>query len=132
MPRADKDMQQTGEGQAELSVVVPLYNEEESLPQLVEQLLAALRPLQLGFELVLVDDGSKDGTAKVLSQLAATVPELVAVLLRRNYGQTAAMAARPPKPKTCIGLVTKRFMNQTVSRSISTRKVRSSPYLLSP
>ena len=93
MPRADKDMQQTGEGQAELSVVVPLYNEEESLPQLVEQLLAALRPLQLRFELVLVDDGSRDGTAKVLSQLAATVPELVAVLLRRNYGQTAAMAA---------------------------------------
>jgi len=86
-------MLQTEEGQAELSVVVPLYNEEESLPQLVEQLLAALRPLQLGFELVLVDDGSKDGTAKVLSQLAATVPELVAVLLRRNYGQTAAMAA---------------------------------------
>ena len=86
-------MQQTREGQAELSVVVPLYNEEESLPQLVEQLLAALRPLQLGFELVLVDDGSRDDTAKVLSQLAATVPELVAVLLRRNYGQTAAMAA---------------------------------------
>ena len=86
-------MLQTEEGQAELSVVVPLYNEEESLPQLVEQLLAALRPLQLSFELVLVDDGSKDGTAKVLSQLAATVPELVAVLLRRNYGQTAAMAA---------------------------------------
>ena len=74
-------MQQTGEGQAELSVVVPLYNEEESLPQLVEQLLAALRPLQLGFELVLVDDGSRDDTAKVLSQLVATVPELVVVTL---------------------------------------------------
>lgn len=93
MPRPDREMQQTCKGQAELSVVVPLYNEEESLPQLVEQLLAALRPLQLAFELVLVDDGSKDGTARVLSQLAATCPELVAVLLRRNYGQTAAMAA---------------------------------------
>ena len=66
-------MQQTREGQAELSVVVPLYNEEESLPQLVEQLLAALRPLQLGFELVLVDDGSRDDTAKVLSKLAGQV-----------------------------------------------------------
>ena len=77
----------------ELSVVVPLYDEEESLPQLVDQLLAAMRVLDLSFELVLVDDGSKDGTANVLSALAATVPELVAVLLRRNYGQTAAMAA---------------------------------------
>jgi glycosyltransferase involved in cell wall biosynthesis len=77
----------------ELSVVVPLYNEEESLPQLVDQLLTAVRGLALPFELVLVDDGSKDGTANVLSDLAATVPELVAVLLRRNYGQSAAMAA---------------------------------------
>ena len=77
----------------ELSVVVPLYDEEESLPQLVDQLLAAMRALDLSFELVLVDDGSNDGTANVLSALAATVPELVAVLLRRNYGQSAAMAA---------------------------------------
>jgi len=77
----------------DLSVVVPFYNEEESLPQLVEQLLAAVRPLGLAFELVLVDDGSRDDTAIVLSRLTATVPELVAVLLRRNYGQTAAMAA---------------------------------------
>jgi glycosyltransferase involved in cell wall biosynthesis len=77
----------------ELSVVVPLYNEEESLPYLVEKLLASLRPLERCFELVLVDDGSRDGTAAVLRDLAGRVPELVAVLLRRNYGQTAAMAA---------------------------------------
>lgn len=77
----------------ELSVVVPLYNEEESLPHLVEKLLAALRPLGRTFELVLVDDGSKDGTAAVLRDLTSRVSELVAVLLRRNYGQTAAMAA---------------------------------------
>ena len=77
----------------ELSVVVPLYNEEGSLTELVEKLLAAIRPLGLPFELVLVDDGSRDGTARVLSGLQATVPELVAVLLRRNYGQTAAMSA---------------------------------------
>jgi glycosyltransferase involved in cell wall biosynthesis len=77
----------------ELSVVVPLYNEEGSLQQLVEKLLAALRPLGIAFELVLVDDGSRDATPQLLSRLAAEVPELVAVLLRRNYGQTAAMAA---------------------------------------
>jgi glycosyltransferase involved in cell wall biosynthesis len=77
----------------DLSVVVPLFNEQESLPLLVERLLAAIRPLGRCFELVLVDDGSSDGTAAVLRQQAAVVPELVAVLLRRKYGQTAAMAA---------------------------------------
>ncbi|MEN9542182.1 MAG: hypothetical protein RLZZ459_2273, partial [Cyanobacteriota bacterium] len=77
----------------QLSIVVPLFNEEESLPLLVERLLAALRPLGRPFELVLVDDGSSDGTAAVLKQLAAQTPELVAVLLRRNYGQTPAMSA---------------------------------------
>ncbi len=76
-----------------LSVVVPLYNEEGSLPHLIEQLLAALRPLGRSFEIVLVDDGSRDGTAAVLQDHVERVPELVAVLLRRNYGQTAAMAA---------------------------------------
>jgi glycosyltransferase involved in cell wall biosynthesis len=60
---------------------------------LVERLLASLRPLGCPFELVLVDDGSSDRTADVLRQQAQAVPELVAVLLRRNYGQTAAMAA---------------------------------------
>jgi glycosyltransferase involved in cell wall biosynthesis len=74
-------------------VVVPLYNEEDSLRQLVAQLLEAVRPMGLPFELVLVDDGSRDRTPLLLRELALEVPELVAVLLRRNYGQTAAMAA---------------------------------------
>ncbi len=76
-----------------LSVVVPLYNEEESLPHLVEQLLSALRPAGETFELVLVDDGSSDSTGEVLAHVSKEVPEVVAVLLRKNYGQTAAMAA---------------------------------------
>lgn len=78
---------------AAVSVVVPLYNEEASLPHLVDQLLAVLRPMGRRFELVLVDDGSRDGTPALLRRLAGEVPELVAVLLRRNYGQTAAMAS---------------------------------------
>ena len=77
----------------DLSVVVPVYNEEESLPHLVEQLLNALRPSGERFELVLVNDGSGDRSAEVLEDLSARVPEVVAVLLRKNYGQTAAMAA---------------------------------------
>jgi glycosyltransferase involved in cell wall biosynthesis len=74
-------------------VVVPLYNEEESLPHLVEQLLAALRPSGERFELVLVNDGSSDCTAEVLERLSRDIPELIGVILRKNYGQTAAMAA---------------------------------------
>lgn len=77
----------------DLSVVVPLYNEEDSVGALVAQLLEAVGGLNLRFELVLVDDGSSDGTAAMLRDLSQQVPQLVAVLLRRNYGQTAAMAA---------------------------------------
>ncbi|QEY32203.1 glycosyltransferase [Synechococcus sp. RSCCF101] len=77
----------------DLSVVIPIYNEEDSLADLLKQLLTALRPLTLSFELVLVNDGSTDGSARVLEEQVRQVPELVAVLLRKNYGQTAAMAA---------------------------------------
>ena len=80
-------------GAPALSVVVPLYNEEDSLGPLLERLLSSLRPLGMPFELVLVDDGSSDGTAAALASWSRRVPELVAVVLRRNYGQTAAMAA---------------------------------------
>ena len=80
-------------GPPALSVVVPLYNEKDSLEPLLNRLLASLRPLGTSFELVLVDDGSSDGTASQLAALSRQVPEVVAVLLRRNYGQTAAMAA---------------------------------------
>ncbi len=77
----------------DLSVVVPLFNEEKSLEQLVNQLLDALRPTKESFELILVNDGSMDRTAEVLEGLSEQIPELVGVLLRKNYGQTAAMAA---------------------------------------
>ncbi len=76
-----------------LSVVVPIYNEEESLPELVEQILEVLRPSSESFELILVNDGSIDRTEDVLRSLSSQVKELVCVLLRKNYGQTAAMAA---------------------------------------
>ena len=77
----------------ELSVVVPIYNEEESLPKLVDQLLQALRPTGKCFEIVLVNDGSIDKSADVLTNLSGDFEELVCVMLRKNYGQTAAMAA---------------------------------------
>ncbi len=76
-----------------LSIVVPIYNEEESLPFLVNQLLEVLQPMGETFELVLVNDGSSDNSAEVIRKLSFDIPELVGVLLRKNYGQTAAMAA---------------------------------------
>jgi len=76
-----------------LSIVVPIYNEDESLRFLVNQLLDVLRPMNESFELVLVNDGSSDNSDEVMRKLSLEVPELVAVLLRKNYGQTAAMAA---------------------------------------
>ena len=76
-----------------LSIVVPIYNEEESLPFLVNQLLEVLQPMKETFELVLVNDGSSDNSAELIRKLSFDIPELVGVLLRKNYGQTAAMAA---------------------------------------
>ena len=76
-----------------LSIVVPIYNEEESLPFLVNQLLEVLEPMEETFELVLVNDGSSDNSAEVIRKLSFDIPVLVGVLLRKNYGQTAAMAA---------------------------------------
>ena len=76
-----------------VSVVVPVYNEVESLPHLIEAIAAALTAKELSYEIICVDDGSKDGSAEFLKQQAQTRTDLKAVLLRRNYGQTAAMAA---------------------------------------
>jgi glycosyltransferase involved in cell wall biosynthesis len=75
-------------------VVVPVYNEKESLPPLFDAIRAALDPLGLTWELVLVDDGSRDGSLDVLRSLAERHPEQVRVVVfRRNFGQTAAIAA---------------------------------------
>jgi glycosyltransferase involved in cell wall biosynthesis len=77
----------------EISVVVPLYNEKENLAELHRQLVAALEPLGRPFELVLVDDGSSDGTRAALAELERRDPRVRAVMLRRNFGQTAAFSA---------------------------------------
>ena len=76
-----------------LSVVVPIYNEVESLPVLVDTLTTVLQTVGSSYEIICVDDGSKDGSADLLRELARDRADLCAVLLRRNYGQTPAMAA---------------------------------------
>jgi len=76
-----------------LSVVIPLYNESEMLALLHARLRTALEPLNLHYELVLVDDGSRDATASMLRALATNDPKVRAVLLTRNFGKEAALTA---------------------------------------
>jgi glycosyltransferase involved in cell wall biosynthesis len=88
----DEDL--TSERQMSLSVVIPVFNEAESLPQLHEQVLDAFHDLTLDWEVVYVDDGSTDKSLAVLENLASQSPEHTSVVvLRRNFGQTAAIAA---------------------------------------
>ena len=77
----------------DLSVVIPIYNEEESVPLLIPEIHKALDPTGLTYEIICVDDGSKDQSFKVLKQMAAADPALVVLQFRRNFGQTAAMQA---------------------------------------
>jgi glycosyltransferase involved in cell wall biosynthesis len=76
-----------------ISVIVPAKNEEQNLPVLVDRLLPVLRGLGQTFEVIVVNDGSTDGSLRVLESLAAMHPELRVIDLARNYGQTAAMMA---------------------------------------
>ena len=77
----------------DVSIVVPIYNEFDNLPDLVERIHAAMAIQPLGFELIAVDDGSSDGSAARLRELAQDRPWLRAVCLVRNYGQSAALQA---------------------------------------
>ncbi|MFQ5809654.1 MAG: glycosyltransferase family 2 protein, partial [Armatimonadota bacterium] len=76
-----------------LSVVVPVFNEEDNLVPLHEEITAALDELGRDAEIVLVDDGSADGSLEILRRLQESDPRVRVVVLRRNFGQTAAMAA---------------------------------------
>lgn len=77
----------------DLSIVVPIYNEEENIPLLVETISAALADSRLEYELILVDDGSGDGSFPLLKGIAEADPRVRVIRFRRNFGQTAAMAA---------------------------------------
>ncbi len=76
-----------------LSVVVPIYNEEESIPHLYERLTTELEKLGLPYEIIAVDDGSKDRSFPLLRDLAARDQRLRVVRFRRNFGQTAGFSA---------------------------------------
>lgn len=76
-----------------LSLFLPVYNEEESLPRLNEKIAEAMEQLGTTYEVVYVDDGSSDRSLELLRRFAAEDPRIRVISFRRNYGQTAAMAA---------------------------------------
>ncbi len=82
-----------GAAELDLSVVIPLYNEQESVRPLLARLFATLGQLSLAWEVIVVDDGSRDGSFQALAELAAGEPRLKVIRFRRNFGQTAAFAA---------------------------------------
>ncbi len=77
----------------DLSVVIPVYNEEASLPMLLEQVHGALLPMSRLYEVVIVNDGSSDGSYSLLERMARVDPTLTVVRFRRNFGQTPAIQA---------------------------------------
>lgn len=81
-----------GDG-VDLSIVVPVYNEEESVEELYRAVTATCSELGRPYEMIVVDDGSKDDTYAVLKRLAAEDPRLKVIHFGRNFGQTAAMSA---------------------------------------
>ena len=89
-PRAGFEM---GLTMIDVSVVVPVYNEEECVDALCTQLHEALSKLGKSYEIILVDDGSRDGTWARLKEWTGKIPNLRVIRFRRNFGQTAAMSA---------------------------------------
>jgi glycosyltransferase involved in cell wall biosynthesis len=80
-------------GEPEISVVIPVYNEEENLPVLAGEIRAALEGIGRAYEVILVDDGSTDASPAVMVRLAREDPRLRIVRQRRNSGQSAALDA---------------------------------------
>jgi len=76
----------------DVSVVVPLYNEEESLTELTKQVSAQLTNLQKEFEIIFIDDGSDDRSFEILKELKRKYPQIKVIRFRRNFGKSAALS----------------------------------------
>ncbi len=75
----------------DISVVIPLFNEEESLPELHEWIVRVMKANNFSYEIVFIDDGSKDKSWKVISELSEKNPCVKAIKFRRNYGKSPAL-----------------------------------------
>ena len=76
-----------------ISVVIPIYNEEENVTLLYEELTEVMKSMACSYEILFVDDGSTDSTLSILQSIQAADQRIVVVKFRRNFGQTAAMSA---------------------------------------
>ena len=76
-----------------ISIVIPIYNESESINLLVSEIIDVMNVNNINFEIILVNDGSSDETFNILSKLSLNLQHVIIINLRKNYGQTAAMAA---------------------------------------
>ena len=76
-----------------ISIIIPVFNESESIAYLLEEVKNVMEVNELNYELIVVNDGSQDNTDAVLVELTKNIKELLVISLRKNYGQTAAMAA---------------------------------------
>jgi dolichol-phosphate mannosyltransferase len=85
-------MEQHRSGEVDLGIVVPAFNEEANLPTLVRELATTLEPAGIQYELVLVDDGSRDGTRGVIRALCRENPTVRGLLLSRNFGHQPAVS----------------------------------------
>ncbi len=83
----------TADAPLDVSIVIPIYNEYDNLPDLVEQVEKAMTASGVRWELICVDDGSRDGSDRRLAELVETRPWLKPLFLNRNYGQSTAMQA---------------------------------------
>ncbi len=77
----------------EISVVVPVFNEEENLPVLIPQIVEVLRPLGKRYEMIFVDDGSTDRSRHLLKEMVSQYPQIRILGFKKNCGETAAGAA---------------------------------------
>ena len=78
---------------SKISVIIPVYNESESISLLIDEIQQVMVLNQFSYEIIVINDGSKDETYSVLKDLSTKVNELILINLRKNYGQTAALAA---------------------------------------
>ena len=93
-PEADLDLNgESASEPIEVSVVIPIYNEEENVPLLVDQVRSALDELGKSWEVILIDDGSSDGSVALIEEACRNDERFKLIQFRKNFGQTAATAA---------------------------------------
>lgn len=90
---SDDGLLETGAEVELISLVVPVYNERESLEALYQEIVAATQSAKLTFDLIFVDDGSKDGSWDIICKLSAQDPRVRGIRFRRNFGKAAALSA---------------------------------------